>query len=78
MREIKPIEDFPWETFNSPPCVPGCWCRGIRAVKLGRGRKRIVIHCSFLDKKQADLIVRIHNEWLNPKIGQRPESEVAE
>ena len=68
MRKIKPLEDFLWETFNSPPCPPGCWCRGIRAVILGVSRrKRIIVDCSYLHKKQADLIVRIHNEWLNLK-----------
>lgn len=64
MSNKVPIEDFLWETFNTKPCVPGCWCRGIRAVKLGPGRKKIVVDCSFLSKKQADLIVKIHNEWL--------------
>jgi hypothetical protein len=61
----KGVENYLWETFNAPPCPKeGCWCRGIRVVKLGRGRKPIVVDISFLSQEQAELIVKIHNEWL--------------
>ena len=58
-----PIEYIEWETFSGKICVPDCWCRGIRAITK-RGRKRIFVDVSFLSKKQAEFIVKIHNEWL--------------
>ena len=55
------IKDLEWETFNSETChKPKCWCRGIRA----KTTKETFVDTSFLTKWQADLIVRIHNEWL--------------
>ena len=59
------IESYQWKVV---PCFVGedCWCRAIKTVPE-RGRPRTFISGSWITKNQAEIIVKIHNEWLELK-----------
>ena len=62
-----PIEDEEWQTDTGSNCPDNCWCRRIVTVPKKGKRKRVFISQGWITKEQAQLIVRVHNEWLEDK-----------
>jgi hypothetical protein len=60
----EPIENLKWQTDKGSNCPVGCWCRRIVTVPGPGKRKRTFISQGWITKAQAELIVKIHNEWL--------------
>ena len=60
------IENYYWRTAV---CSEGekCWCRRIVAIKNKRGRHPEFIRAGWMPREQAELMVKIHNEWLEMK-----------
>ena len=63
-KKLMPIEDERWYTNKGSNCPKDCWCRRIVAIPE-EGNKRVFISQGWITKKQAELIVKIHNEWLD-------------
>ena len=57
------IEDYLWRAVTCPEGEK-CWCRRIIAIKNKRGRQPEFVSAGWLHREQAELIVKIHNEWL--------------
>lgn len=65
MKKKRPsIEYEMWQTDRGSNCPENCWCRRIVTVPKKGKRKRVFISQGWIHKDQAELIVRIHNEWL--------------
>jgi len=62
-----PIELDEWQVDKGSSCAENCWCRRIVTVPKKGKRKRVFVDESYLTKEQAELIVKIHNEWLRNK-----------
>ena len=62
-KKRKKIEEEIWEVFT---CEAGeqCWCRGVRCML---NKRKVFIEVAWITKRQAELIVKIHNEWLELK-----------
>lgn len=59
-----PIEHEYWETDVGSNCPVGCWCRKIVTIRRKGIRRRTFIQQGWITKEQAELIVKVHNEWL--------------
>lgn len=66
----RPIELEKWQTDVGSNCPKDCWCRRIVTVPKKGKRKRCFIQQGWITKEQAELIVRIHNEWLENGLAQ--------
>ena len=66
-KKSEPIECRKWQTDKGSNCSKNCWCRRITTVPQKGKRKRTFISQGWITKEQAELIVRIHNEWLELK-----------
>lgn len=62
----RPIELEKWQIDVGSNCPKDCWCRRIVTVSWKGHHKRCFIQQGYITKEQAELIVRIHNEWLFP------------
>jgi len=63
-KKTLPIELLMWQTDSGSNCLENCWCRRIVTVPEKGRRKRTFISQGWITKEQAELIVRVHNEWL--------------
>lgn len=63
-KKLQPIELSMWQTDRGSNCIENCWCRRITTVPEKGKRKRVFISQGWITKEQAELIVRIHNIWL--------------
>ena len=63
-KKALPIELLMWQTDSGSNCPENCWCRRIVTVPGKGRRKRVFVSQGWITKEQAELIVRIHNEWL--------------
>ena len=64
-RKSTPIEYLKWQADVGSNCPENCWCRRIVTVPEKGKRKRTFISQGWITKEQAELIVKIHNEWLD-------------
>lgn len=63
-KKTIPIENFIWKIDKGSSCRKDCWCRRIVTVPKEGKRQREFIPAGQITKKDAELIVKIHNEWL--------------
>lgn len=65
------IEYEYWQVDIGSNCPKNCWCRRITTVPKKGRCKRTFIQQGWITKKQAELIVKIHNEWLEAREGKK-------
>ena len=68
------IENIPWKAGHCFSPGESCWCRSV-LTDPPKGKSRTFIPGACIGKEEAELIVKIHNEWLEMKSGKNKSSK---